>query len=278
MRVRDAALSSRRTARAWSRSFFQSQAKIDDRTQDAPPVDDRPHFRVSVFGRRIDLRYRHFAVPVSQADRLQQQVRLELVSIEPRLPPVDAWIAQQRGPKRPKPVRALGNAFSRRNREYQRVKHSSAEDPVLRHVTESAAAEIPRSLHEVRLTTDDRIEQDRNFLRLVLVVAGVDDQYVVLAVERVLEHLFHGGADAAIGLVPQDEDARIDAVERSIGRTVVGYQEVVRARWRMTRERPADLVALVIRKGGREHTHSVTHRPRPPRPAPASTPRRRPAS
>src|SRR5207247_9952996 len=118
----------------------------------------------------INRGHRHPYMPIPGPELLPQQVRLELVLIEPRLPPVDARIAQQRGPKRPKPVRTLSDVLSRRHREYQRVKHSSAEGPVLRHVTESAVAEIPRPLHEVRLAPDDRIEQERDFLRLVLVV------------------------------------------------------------------------------------------------------------
>src|SRR4051812_44768000 len=110
----------------WLSSFLRRgalllypQAEVNDRPEDAPPVDDRPHFRVTELVARIDLRHRHLGVPVAEADRFEHQVRLELVAVEPLLPPVDPGIAQQAGLERAEAVRALGDALARGDREHK---------------------------------------------------------------------------------------------------------------------------------------------------------------
>src|SRR5262245_55652046 len=103
------------------RLLLYPQTKIDHRPENAPPVDDRPHFRISELGTRIDLRHRHFTVPVAEPDGFQHQVRLELVAVEPFLAPVDALIEQEAGLERAESVRALGHALAGGDREDERV-------------------------------------------------------------------------------------------------------------------------------------------------------------
>ena len=97
--------------------FPQPKTEVDDRPEDAPPVDARPHFRVAQRVRRIDFRHRDLHVAVAEPDRFQHQVRLQLVAIEPLLPPVDPRIAQDRGAEGAEAVGALGDALARRERE-----------------------------------------------------------------------------------------------------------------------------------------------------------------
>src|SRR5438270_5847986 len=249
------------TAAPWS--CFQSQAEIDDGAQDAPPVDERPHFRVPELMRRINLRDRNLAMPVPQRDRLQQEVRLELVAVEPVLAPVDSRIAKQRGSKRAKAVRALGDALAGGEREDERVDDARPEYAVQGHVAEPAAAKIARALHEIGRIAHDRIDERRNLQRIVLVVARLNDQHVVALVERVPEDALHRRAYTEVPLVAQHDDGRIHPVERAVGRAIVDDEQIVRARARVAGERLPDLLALVVgKRGGEDARHVRRQRPR----------------
>jgi hypothetical protein len=50
--------------------LLQPEAQIHHRPHDAPPIDERPHFRVAERVRWIDLGDRHFDVAVAEHDRL----------------------------------------------------------------------------------------------------------------------------------------------------------------------------------------------------------------
>src|SRR5439155_22564769 len=65
-----------------------------DRTQDAPAVPDQPHLGGAA--RMIAHGHRHFTHPIAAAHRLEQQVWLELIAVEPRLVEPDARVVEQR--------------------------------------------------------------------------------------------------------------------------------------------------------------------------------------
>ena len=61
------------------------QGNVNDWPEDAPPIDNRSHLRVTLHVVRVDLGDGNLAVAITQPNRLQQQKRLELVAVEPRL-------------------------------------------------------------------------------------------------------------------------------------------------------------------------------------------------
>src|SRR5207245_7571843 len=107
----------------------------------------------------------------------------------------------------------------------------------------------------------NRLEERRDLERIVLVVARLNDEDLVAALDRVLEHGFHRRADPPIGLVAPDDDPRVHHVERSVRRSVVDDEQIVGAVRRMARQRSADLLPFVVRESGDQGLHTSTAAP-----------------
>src|SRR3954447_839500 len=72
--------------------LLQSQPQEDQGPQDRPPPGDRLHLRLSLLLRGIDLGDRALGEAVAEADGLEQQVRLQLVLVQPVLVERDARV------------------------------------------------------------------------------------------------------------------------------------------------------------------------------------------
>src|SRR5262245_15891857 len=91
-------------------SGAKPEAQVDEGLHDAPSVADEPHLGRTA--RMIAHRHGHFLHPVAAAHRLEQQVGLELVAIEPRLIETDAGIVEQRETEGAQPVGPVGRGIA----------------------------------------------------------------------------------------------------------------------------------------------------------------------
>src|SRR6266508_1065133 len=86
----------------------QAEPEEERRPDDAPPVEERADLRIRA-APGIGLRYRHLAHAIPERDRLEVDVILELVAVEPWLVDADPGVIEQRetvGAKAVRHVRA----------------------------------------------------------------------------------------------------------------------------------------------------------------------------
>src|SRR5262249_26274267 len=152
-------------------SALEPETEIDERSHDAPSVADEPHLGRAA--RMIAHRDRHFMDAVPAAHRLEEQVGLELVAVEPRLVETDPRVVEQVRAERPEPVRAVGRRIAAGDAEERGI--DAGEPAPLRGDAGHRPARQPaRALHQVRGACEQRLEQSRQLVGLVLVVARED--------------------------------------------------------------------------------------------------------
>src|SRR5881628_1723778 len=175
------------------------EGQVHERTDAAPPVDDRPHLRIVALARDVVLRDGDLDDAIAERDRAVVEVVLELVAVEPVLLQADARVVEEREPIGPETIRDVGGVEAGEDAERQRVRLDH-EEATPGQVTERAAAEEARALHVVVPVGEWR--DDAGDLRgIVLAVAGHDDRDAVAVLACGEEPAPDGGARAAPALV-----------------------------------------------------------------------------
>src|SRR5438270_705866 len=85
-----------------ARQSLTPDGSVGERPEDRPPVEDRPHLRLTERSVGIDLGDGGFHEPIAQLDGPEEQVRLELVCVEPRPFELEVRVTEQAradGPK-----------------------------------------------------------------------------------------------------------------------------------------------------------------------------------
>src|SRR5262245_46004803 len=100
-------------------SVTEPKAQVDERAQDAPAVAEQAHLRGAPA--MIADGHRRLLYAVARADGLEEQVRLQLVAVEPGLREPDARVVQEREPERAHAVRAVGDRPPAGDPEQQRI-------------------------------------------------------------------------------------------------------------------------------------------------------------
>src|SRR5665811_11858 len=152
------------------RSSLHPESKKEGRPEQPPPVADPPHLRVSLRGVIPDgHRVLHDAVPAP--DDLEENVRLQVVAVQPGLVQVDRRVAQELRPEDAEPVRGVRDAVEGEDAEDHRVDPGPEPAPA-GGPHHPAAAHPARALDVVRLAGEQVIECADKLFRLVLIVTG----------------------------------------------------------------------------------------------------------
>src|SRR5262245_6328397 len=179
-------------------SVTQAEPQVDERPQDAPAVLPA-HLRGAAA--MIANGHRRFLHAVAGAHGLVEQVGLQLVAVEPVLLEPDPGVVEQREPERPQAVRAVRDRVSAREPEEPRVELGEPA-PVRGDAGGRAAGQPARALDQVRLAREQRDQDARQLVGLVLVVAGEHGRELQAATFRLEEPGADASADPLVRLVP----------------------------------------------------------------------------
>jgi hypothetical protein len=226
---------------------------IGERPEDRPPVEDRTHLRLAERAVGIDLGDGGFHESIAQLDGPEEQIRLQLVGVEPRPVEIEVRVTEQARTESPKAVRGVGDTATSETGEQLRVEPHR--DPsISRHVAQVAPGiKEAGALYEVGPVIGDRLEQGRDLLGSVLVVAGGHDDGARAGGQDVLESSPESDADPLAAAQLDDGGAGGGGlVTRSVGGAVVHDDDLVDDRTGRTSHDLADLPRLV-EHGNDEH-------------------------
>ena len=140
--------------------------------------------------------------------------------------------------------------------------HPGRQLPIGRHVAAvGSAGQEPRAHDEIAAAVGDRIQQTRDLLGAVLVVAGDDDDDIEALAAGHVEPLANGVADALDGAERQHVRAPgAGDLDGTVRRSVVDHQDLVDDVPRRPSDDLADLRLLVVGGRDQQNLEALVHR------------------
>src|SRR5258708_7490101 len=111
-------------------SVAQAETEQEDGFDHAPPAGDRLHLGLPESLGGIDLGHRHLQVAIAELDRLELDVALDLIVVEPALIDLERRIVEQAQMDRPEAVAGVGQPGADEEAEEERMDETGGDRPV----------------------------------------------------------------------------------------------------------------------------------------------------